>query len=62
MRHNRTCDRCGKDFTPLQRNSLLLQQTKVDGMGDYTSRSHEFDLCNNCAREVFRFVGEGVKK
>jgi hypothetical protein len=61
MSKKRTCDRCGKPCDPLKRSALLLLQTKPD-IVDFKTRSHEFDLCDDCARAVFRFIGEGAEK
>lgn len=56
----KTCDRCGVKHEDL--NTLALLRSKPDkfGIGSKTV-TFEFELCNDCARKVFAFIGEEVK-
>lgn len=60
MSNAKKCDRCGKYYTDCKDMSLRHRDRTVDyitlGSLYNGGRGIEFDLCNDCATELFKFL------
>ena len=52
------CDRCGKEQKKL--NLLTLTKNRT-GKLSYSSDSYHFEVCDECAHDLFVWVGGGQK-